>query len=92
MLRLVPTYRIQSLDSGPGSKGRGWLVECDVPVGANATDEELDASGMRNLFLERGTFGLEVRCHAVEDMEVVGVNVNMLKKSSTLGLAQEKEM
>ena len=70
---------VERLDPGPGHERRSRLVESDVAVRADAADEELDATGLRNFSLVFEALGLEVGRVAVEDVDVGGIDVDVLK-------------
>ena len=50
-----------------------------MAVRADAADEELDATGLRNFSLVFEALGLEVGRVAVEDVDVGGIDVDVLK-------------
>ena len=70
----------EGLDTGLAGEGRAGLVEGDVAVGADAAHEEVDASGCLNHTLVAGTLGQEVGGIAVENMNILGVNVDMVEE------------
>ena len=73
-------YLIERLDPGPRDERRSGFVESDVAVGSDASNEEFDSAGLGNLLFVIETLDLQVRRVSVEDVHVVGVNVNVLKK------------
>ena len=74
-------YLIESLDASSGYERRSGLVEGDVTVGADSTNEEFDPAGLGNLPFVVDALKLEVRRVSVEDVDVVRINVDMLKKT-----------
>lgn len=67
----------KGLDAGSGPETGSWLVEGDVAVGADATQEQLDAAGGLDLLLVLVAFSLEVRGVAIEDVDIGRVHVDM---------------
>lgn len=65
----------ERLDPGAGREAGAGLVEGDVAVLADAGEEEVDAAGGLDLGLVGDALGLQVGRVAVEDVDVVGVDV-----------------
>jgi len=64
-------YTCSRLEAGTG------LVECNVPVGSDASEEELDASGLLYLFFVLLAFGLQIGRIAVEDVDVAWIHIDV---------------
>ena len=61
----------EGLHAGTAAERRARLVEGDVAVGADASDEEVDASCLLDHLLIVLALGLQVGGVAVEDMDVL---------------------
>lgn len=67
----------QGFDASAAAQGRPGLVECDVAVGADSAQEQLDATVASDARLKRRTLGAEVWGVPVEDVDVLGRDVDM---------------
>jgi hypothetical protein len=67
----------QSLHSCPRRQAGPGLVEGNVPVRADAPEEEVDAAERFDLGFERGALGFEVCGVAVEDVHVLAGYVDV---------------
>ena len=67
----------QRLNAGLAGEGRAGFVEGEMAVGAYSSHEEVDAAGCLDGFLIVLTFLDEVGSIAVEDVDVLGLDVNM---------------
>ncbi len=72
--------RGEGLLPGAALEAGAGLVEGDVAVGADAAHEEVDAAGRGDGLLVGGTFLLEVRGVAVQDMDVFFPDITMAEK------------
>lgn len=68
-IRLDRVHR-ESLDPCPTRQRTAGLVERNVPVLADAAQEQLDAAQLLDLGLVPDALGLEGGCRAVEDVDV----------------------
>ncbi len=59
----------QRLDPGPRAQRRSGLVECDVPVGADPEDLQVDAPGRADRILVFGAGGRQVGGQAVGPLD-----------------------
>lgn len=78
-IRIDRVHR-QRLQSGARGKARAGLVEGNVPVGTDAADEQLDATGLLDLRLVRGALRLQVWCIAIEDVRILRIDVDVTEK------------
>lgn len=60
----------QSLYSCPGRQAGPGLVESDMPVCADSSEEQIDSADGLDLVFERGALGFEVCRVAVEDIDI----------------------
>jgi hypothetical protein len=63
-----------------GLETGSWLVEGNMAIGADAAQEQLNATSFFNLRFVRLAFGFKVRSIAVEDIDIFGPNVYMREK------------
>jgi len=67
----------QRLHSRPRRQARPGLIESDMPVCADSSEEEIDPADGFDLGFECGALGFEIWCVAVEDVDVLAGNVDM---------------
>jgi hypothetical protein len=70
----------QCLDMSKAIERRAGLVESKMTIGTNATHKEMDATGSCNSLLVISTLGIEVVGITIEDMNVLGLDVNVAEK------------
>ena len=70
----------EGLDTGLAGERRAGLVEGDVAVGTDATHEEVDTAGGFNHALVAGTLGHKVGGIAVEDMDILGIDIDVVEE------------
>lgn len=71
---------VQALDSGLGGERRPRLVECEVAVGADTAEEQLDAAVALDLLLVALALGDEVRRVGIGDVYVLGGDVDEVEE------------
>ena len=81
----------QGLDTCAAAQRRTGFIECDMSVGANSPEEQLDATITGNAGLERGAFCCKVWRISIQDVDVlwryVDVGEEMLVHEAVVGFA-----
>ena len=70
----------QRLDMSKAIERRARLVESKMTIGAYATHEEMNATGSSNSLLVISTLGIEVVGISIEDMNVLGLDVDVAEE------------
>lgn len=65
------------LHACPRLEAGTWFIKGNVSVRSNAAEEQLDATDTLDLVLELLTFGFEIWCVAIEDVDVIGVYIDV---------------
>ena len=71
---------VERLDSGSAFHAGSGLIEGNVAVWANSSEEQLDAATPRNLLLVLDAFSLEIGRVAVEQVHVLRLHIHMREK------------
>lgn len=70
----------KGLDARSGRETATRLVESDMTVRADTTHKEVHATSLSNHLLIMGTFGQKVGSIAVEDMDILGFDVDVVEE------------
>lgn len=70
----------KGLDTSAGVEGRAGLVEGNVTIGTDTAQEELNATDSGDLLLVALALEIQVCCVAVEDVDVLGEDVDVLEE------------
>lgn len=70
----------KSLDSRSGSEGRPRLVESNMTIRTNTTQEELNTTDTGNLSFKFLAFFIQIRSISVQDVHVLRLNIDMLEQ------------
>lgn len=70
----------EGLDTGARVEGGTGLVEGDVTIGTDTTQEELDATNGGDLLLIALALEIEIGGIAVEDVNVLGEDIDVLEE------------
>lgn len=70
----------EGLDTGAGVEGGAGFVEGNVTIGTDTTQEELDTTDGGDLLLVALALKVQVGCVSVEDVDVLGEDINVLEE------------
>ncbi len=71
----------QGFDAGARGQGRSRLVKRDMAVSADAADEKVDFAVALDFFFIITAFGFVVFGHAVQDVDVFRLDIDMFEKA-----------
>lgn len=70
----------QRLNTRTRNQRRAGLIERNMTIRTDPADEQFDAAGRQDFTLEGVAFGFKVRRVAVENVDVCGINVDVLEE------------
>ena len=70
----------QRLDTGTGRQRRTRLVESDMPVRTDTSQEQVHTTGSFHLCFVSGAFGFQIFCVSIQDVHILRLNVDMAEK------------
>lgn len=70
----------QGLDAGAGVEGGSRFVEGNVTIRTDASQEELNTSDGGDLLLITLAFEIQVRGISIEDVDILGENIDVLEE------------
>ena len=70
----------ERLQAGPGREGTGWFIECNMPIGADPQDLQIDAAALLDALFVPLAKRPVIPCRAGWDVRVLLWNINVLEK------------